>query len=70
MCSSDLHGVTGYLAPLGDVEKMAEYALDLLRNDDLCQRFCAAARDRAAKLFDYRKLVPRYESVYRDALGV
>ena len=63
------HGVTGYLAPLGDVERMAEYALDLLQDDDLCRRFCAAARDRAARLFDYRKLVPRYESIYRSVLG-
>jgi N-acetyl-alpha-D-glucosaminyl L-malate synthase BshA len=62
------HSVTGYLAPVGDVQQMAEYALALLRDDDRFQRFSTAARAWAVESFDYRKLVPQYESTYRRVL--
>ena len=63
------HGVTGYLAPVGDVKKMVEYALRLLRDDDVSKRFRAAARARAAESFGHKKLVPQYESIYRNVLN-
>ena len=63
------HGETGYLAPVGDVDSMAGYALDLLQDAERCSRFCAAARKRAVELFPYTAHVPEYESIYRDALA-
>lgn len=63
------HGITGYLAPVGDVEQMAQYAIDLLQDADRHRKFAAAAAAWAAQTFDYRNLVPQYESVYRRALG-
>jgi len=59
------HGLTGYLAPVGDVERMAEYAISLLRDEEEWKRFSQAARDRAAMRFDYRTIVPKYEALYR-----
>jgi len=64
-----LHDETGYLAPVGDVAKMAEHAVALLQDGDRCQRLCAAAKRRAAEVFPYTEHVPAYESIYRDVLA-
>jgi len=63
------HGVTGFLAPVGDVEAMAGYCLKLLENCAARKRYGAAARKRAAGLFDYRDIVPQYEAIYRRVLA-
>jgi N-acetyl-alpha-D-glucosaminyl L-malate synthase BshA len=63
------HGVTGFLAPLGDVDQMAEYAIKILMDCSLCQSFSRAAIQRSSELFDYHKVVPQYEAVYERVLG-
>jgi N-acetyl-alpha-D-glucosaminyl L-malate synthase BshA len=63
------HGVTGYLAPLGDVEQMAEYATRILLDCALCQSLSRASIERASRLFDYHKIVPQYEAVYERVLA-
>jgi glycosyltransferase involved in cell wall biosynthesis len=62
------HGVTGFLAPLGDVDKMAEYAIRILSDCSICQAFSKAARQRAIERFDYHDIIPQYEAVYEKAL--
>jgi N-acetyl-alpha-D-glucosaminyl L-malate synthase BshA len=63
------HGVTGFLAPVGDVDQMAEYAIRIMTNCALCQSFSRAASQRASELFDYHKIVPQYEAVYERVLN-
>ncbi len=63
------HGVSGYLAPLGDVDKMAEYVLEILSDCAKCRAFSRAARQRAVDHFHYRDLVPQYEAVYQRVIG-
>jgi len=63
------HGVTGYLAPVGDVDKMAEYAVEILSDCEKCASFSKAARARAIERFNYHDIVPQYEAVYERALG-
>lgn len=63
------HGVSGYLAPLGDVDQMAEYAIEILSDCAVCRKFSRAARERAERHFDYRDIVPQYEAVYERVLG-
>jgi N-acetyl-alpha-D-glucosaminyl L-malate synthase BshA len=63
------HGVSGYLAPVGDVEAMARYSLEILGDCAGARRFGRAARQRAVTLFDYRDVVPRYEAVYERVLS-
>jgi N-acetyl-alpha-D-glucosaminyl L-malate synthase BshA len=63
------HGVTGYLAPVGDVDKMAEYAMRVLSDCALCQTLSRQARERAVSRFDYHDIVPQYEAVYERVLG-
>lgn len=62
------HGTTGYLAPVGDVERMASYAIDLLADCSRREAFARAAKDRAATIFDHRKIVPQYEAIYEQVL--
>jgi len=63
------HGVSGFLAPVGDVDKMAEYAVRILSDCAMCQAFSKAARKRAVELFDYHRIVPQYEALYERVLG-
>ncbi len=64
----NVHGVTGYLATIGDVETMANYSLELLQNPELHEEFRNNAYERA-KEFSMDTIVPRYEEVYNRALS-
>ena len=63
------HGVTGFLAPVGDVEAMADACMKILEDCADAKRFAAAARNRAAQRFDYRFIIPQYEAIYERLLG-
>jgi N-acetyl-alpha-D-glucosaminyl L-malate synthase BshA len=63
----NVHGVTGYIAEIGDVERMARYAVDLLKNPTKHRLFAQAARNRAIE-FDQVKIVTMYEEYYRKVL--
>ena len=62
------HGVAGFLASVGDVDKMAEYAVKILSDCSTCRAFSKAARKRAVEFFDHRDIVPQYEAVYERVL--
>jgi len=64
----NMHGVTGFLATIGDVETMANYSLKLLQNPELHQEFRNNAYERA-KEFSMDTIVPKYEEVYNRALS-
>ena len=61
------HGESGYLAELGDVERMARYALELLLHPKKLDHFRLQARRRAVEVFDISLIVPQYEAVYVKA---
>jgi L-malate glycosyltransferase len=63
------HGVCGYLAPVGDVDAMARYAIDILSDATKCARFSEAAARRARERFSYADIVPQYEAVYERVLS-
>jgi N-acetyl-alpha-D-glucosaminyl L-malate synthase BshA len=63
------HGVTGFLAPVGDIDAMAAYCVEILGDCEVAKRFGRAARARAAQVFDYASLIPQYEKVYEQALA-
>ena len=64
-----VHGETGYLAPVGDVEAMAEYAVRLGLDPALRARMGAAGRRRAIELFSPEAMVDQYEALYREVVG-
>jgi N-acetyl-alpha-D-glucosaminyl L-malate synthase BshA len=59
------HGVSGYLADVGDVDTMARYAIDLLNDESRLRTMGKAARAAAQAGFCSSKIVPQYEAFYR-----
>lgn len=64
----NLHGETGYIAEIGDVDRMAKYAIDLLTNEKKYSIFSKNARERA-KEFEEDKIVSIYEAFYEEILN-
>ena len=64
-----LHGETGYIAEIGDVQRMAKYALELLSDERRWDLFSKNARKRAVEKFDVDTIVPLYEKLYQEALA-
>jgi len=64
----NLHGETGYIAEIGDIDRMAKYAIDLLTNEKKYSIFSKNARERA-KEFEEDKIVTIYEEFYEKVLS-
>jgi N-acetyl-alpha-D-glucosaminyl L-malate synthase BshA len=62
------HGVSGYLADVGDVDSMATYAIELLGDESALRRMSKAARAVAQARFCSSKIVPQYEAFYRRVI--
>jgi N-acetyl-alpha-D-glucosaminyl L-malate synthase BshA len=62
------HGETGFLAPVGDIDAMSAYALDILRDSARLQTMGEAARLRAEDHFSSESIVPQYEGFYNEVL--
>jgi N-acetyl-alpha-D-glucosaminyl L-malate synthase BshA len=65
-----VHGETGYLCPVGDVEGMASAALHLLGDEDLRRRMARASRRRAVEEFSQNAVVQRYRAIYQRVTGL
>ncbi len=63
------HGTTGYIAEIGDIDRMARYAIDLLTNPAKYTMFSEASRARAVDSFDSRRIVDMYERYYTTILS-
>ncbi len=63
-----VHGETGYIAEIGDVDRMARYAIELLSSEAKHKMFAQAARARAIE-FDVHKIVNQYEAYYEQCLA-
>lgn len=58
------HGYSGYLAPVGDVENMAQYSIRLLQSNELHQRISQQARVTSVERFNKEYIVNQYEKLY------
>jgi len=63
------HNETGFIAEIGDVDRMAKYVVDLLTNDKKYEAFSKNSRDRAINHFDKLKVIPMYEEFYKHILS-
>ena len=63
-----IHGETGYIAEIGDIDRMAKYAIELLSSPEKHRLFSQAARKRALE-FDSSKIIPKYEEYYKKILN-
>lgn len=62
-----IQGETGYIAEIGDIDRMARYAVDLLQNSSKHAKFAKAARRRAMD-FEASKIIAQYERYYEKIL--
>jgi len=62
------HNETGFIAEIGDIDRMAKYTLELLANDKKYKIFSQNARARAVNKFDTSIVVPLYEEYYEQIL--
>ena len=63
----NIHGETGYLSNVGDVEEMAQNALKILTDEKILKVFKEIALKRA-HFFDLDKILPMYENIYFDLI--
>lgn len=61
----NIHGETGYICELGDIECMGRCATDILKDQALHKKMSVAARKRA-ELFEMDKIVTIYEEYYEE----
>ena len=63
------HNETGFIAEIGDITRMAKYAIDLLTNDKKHKLFSDNSRKRAVENFDTASVLPMYEDYYNKILN-
>ncbi len=63
------HNETGYIAEIGDIDRMARYAIDLLTNERKYTRFSDAGLALVKDLYEIEKVLPQYEAYYEEVLG-
>ena len=63
-------GETGFLAPVGDIEAMAEAAIDLLLDDARWKRASSLAVEDSRARFSQAEIVRQYEEFYKYALDI
>jgi N-acetyl-alpha-D-glucosaminyl L-malate synthase BshA len=64
-----IHNQTGYIAEIGDVDRMAKYTIDLLTNEKKYKSFAKNSRERAVTNFDKNLILPQYVEYYERVLN-
>jgi N-acetyl-alpha-D-glucosaminyl L-malate synthase BshA len=64
----NVHGKTGFLSDVGDVDDMAKHAVEILRDDERLRQFKAAALEHA-RSFEKSRIIPMYEELYDEVLS-
>lgn len=63
----NIHGKTGFVANIGDVERMTKYAIELLSDEKLLADMKLNAKENA-ELFDIKNIIPQYIALYNKLL--
>ncbi|MCB9080795.1 MAG: N-acetyl-alpha-D-glucosaminyl L-malate synthase BshA [Lewinellaceae bacterium] len=63
----NIHGETGFMSNVGDVDDMAKNAIYILSNDEVLNQFRANALEQARR-FDISNILPHYESYYETII--
>lgn len=64
----NIHGVSGYLSNVGDIEDMSKNAIHILSEETRLNQFKINAR-KEAKKFDLHQIVPQYEKIYEETMS-
>lgn len=63
----NIHGKTGFLSKVGDVQSMAKHAINILSHDEVLTKFRKNALEQAQR-FDIHEILPQYEAYYESVL--
>jgi L-malate glycosyltransferase len=63
------HKKSGFLAEVGDVRTMADYAVDVLADEQKLRKMGEQCRAAAKARFCTSKIIPQYEEFYRLVLA-
>jgi N-acetyl-alpha-D-glucosaminyl L-malate synthase BshA len=63
------HGKSGFLAEVGDVETMARYVIEILKDESRLRAMGKQCREAARARFCTTKIIPQYEEFYRRVLA-
>jgi N-acetyl-alpha-D-glucosaminyl L-malate synthase BshA len=61
----NIHGETGYLSNLGDIDDMAKNAIKILKDDAVLEQFKVNAKEHT-KRFSLENILPVYEELYKS----
>jgi L-malate glycosyltransferase len=61
-------GETGYLSDVGDIEKMTQDTLTLLRDEDRFRAFGQKGRELAVERYSTEKIIPQYIAFYESVV--
>ena len=64
----NVHGITGFLSDVGDVDSMAQHAITLLKDPDMLKTFRKNALLQAHN-FDLKSILLQYEAVYERVVN-
>ncbi len=64
-----VHNEVGFIAEIGDTDRMAKYTVDLLTNKKKYELFAQNARNRTLKYFDKSLILPQYINYYEKVLN-
>ena len=64
------HGTNGYLVELGDVDAVAQYAIELLSDEDKLTQFRMNALDTVQTKFKSEKIIEQYEKLYEKLVAI
>jgi L-malate glycosyltransferase len=64
----NIHGFSGMMSNVGDVEDMAKNAIHILKDENTLQQFKNNAFEQSQK-FDIAKILPMYERLYDKVIG-
>ncbi len=62
-----IQGVTGFMADIGDIKAMTNYALEMIKDDAVLKVFKTNAAEHAKK-YDISNIIPIYEKLYERFL--
>jgi N-acetyl-alpha-D-glucosaminyl L-malate synthase BshA len=63
----NVDGFCGYMSEVGDVESMADHAIEILKDDAVLKQFKENAFARAQD-FDLKKILPSYVNFYKEVI--
>lgn len=63
------HNETGFIAEIGDIDRMSKYVIELFTNKRKYDLFSKASRKRVKEKFDKEIIIPKYEIFYNKILN-